>query len=75
MYILEAFINFVSLIHDYIDSEINDESKVQKEMYEIRLKYEMAEIGEKEYEEIKEHLMQRFHEIKERKQKYEEEDQ
>lgn len=61
------------MIHDYIDKEINDESKVQKELYEIRLKYEMDEIGEEEYEEIKDHLILRLQEIKDRKQQYEDE--
>ncbi|OYO84366.1 gas vesicle protein GvpG [Lachnotalea glycerini] len=73
MSILENFINFVSLIHDYIDQEINDEGKVQKELYEVRLKYEMEEISENDYEEIKDHLMLRLQEIKERKQNYDEE--
>lgn len=67
MSILGGFINFVSLIHDYIENEIFDESKVQKELYEIRLKYEMAEISEEDYEEIKEHLVQRLQYIRERK--------
>ncbi len=74
MNILGGFINFVSLIHDYIDKEVNDESKVQKELYEIRLKYEMDEIGEDEYEEVKDHLVLRLQQIKERKQMDEDED-
>ncbi|RDU24978.1 gas vesicle protein GvpG [Anaerosacchariphilus polymeriproducens] len=73
MFFLKTFINFVSLIHEYIDKEINDESKVQKELYEIRLKYEMGEISKEDYEEIKDHLMLRLQEIKKRKQKNEEE--
>lgn len=74
MNILGSFINFVSVLHDYIDKEINDESKVQKELYEIRLKYEMDEISEEEYEEVKEHLVLRLQQIKERKQDYDEEE-
>jgi hypothetical protein len=74
MSILENFVNFVSLINDYIEQEIYDESKVQKELYEIRLKYEMEEINQDDYEEIKDHLLLRLQEIKERKQNYEEEE-
>jgi hypothetical protein len=74
MAFLKTFINFISIIHDYIDQEINDEGKVKKELYEIRLKYEMCEISEGEYEEIKNHLLRRLQEIKERKEKYEDEE-
>lgn len=70
MAFLNNFINFVSLISDYIEQEVYDEGKVQKELYEIRLKYEMDEIAEDEYEEIKNNLLQRLQEIKERKQNY-----
>lgn len=73
MKIIDGLVNFVSLIDEYIYNEIFDEKKLQQQLFEVRLKYEMDEISEEEYEEIKQHLEQRLQYIRENKQEEEEE--
>ena len=55
------------MIHDYVDKEINDASKLQQQLFEARLKYEMDEITEEEYKELETYLVERIREIKEKK--------
>jgi hypothetical protein len=73
MKIIDGLISFVSLIDEYIYNEIFDEKKLQQQMFEVRLKYEMDEISEEEYKEIKQHLEQRLQYTREMKQEEEEE--
>lgn len=67
MFFLKPIINLVLLIHDYVDKEMNDEGKLQQQLLEARLKYEMDELAQEEYEKIEATTLQRIREIKERK--------
>lgn len=67
MFFLNTFTKLVILIHEHLDNEINDAQKLQQQLFEASLKYEMDEITESEYEEIKNYIVQRMHQIKQRK--------
>jgi len=67
MFFLNSIIDLVVLINDYVDKEINDESKLQKQLFENRLKYEMDEITEEEYKQTEEYLVKRITHVREQK--------
>ncbi|MDI6889673.1 MAG: gas vesicle protein GvpG [Thermodesulfovibrionales bacterium] len=50
------------------DAEITDKSKVQEELLELQMRFEMGEIGEEEYEKKESKLLERLEAIR----KYEE---
>jgi len=66
MFFIKSFINLALLIYDYVDKEVNDVGKLQQQLLEARLKYEMDDIPEEEYQELETYLIQRIREIKEK---------
>ena len=74
MLFLKTFINLALLIHDYVDKEISDANKLQQQLFETRLKYEMDEITEEEYKKTEEYLVKRISEIREREMNSEEDE-
>lgn len=67
MFFMQTFMNLMSLIYDYVDKEVNDENKLQQQLLEARLQFEMDEIPGEEYMDIESYLIQRIREIKEEK--------
>lgn len=67
MFFLNTFLDLVQVIYDYIDKETNNEGKLQQQLLEARLKFEMDEITEEEYEEIESFLLQRINGIRQQK--------
>ncbi len=67
VFLLDAFINLVSVINNYVDKEVNDANNLQQKLLESRLKYEMDEITEQEYEEIEKIVLNRINEIRQQK--------
>jgi len=74
MFFLNTFIDLVQLISDYVDKEVNDANKLQQQLFETRLKYEMDEITEEEYKETEVYLIKRISEIREKEMNEEEDD-
>lgn len=56
-------------VKDAAEQEITDESKVQEELLEVQMRFEMGEITEEEYEKKEKELMERLEAIR----KYKEE--
>lgn len=67
MFFLGTVIDLALLINDYVDKEINDENKLQQQLFEARLKFEMDEITEEEYTEIEKYLVPRINEIRQQR--------
>ena len=74
MFFLNTFIDLMELISDYVDKEVNDANKLQQQLFETRLKYEMDEITEEEYKETEVYLIKRISEIREKEMNEEEDD-
>ena len=74
MFFFNSLLNLASTLLEYIEKEINDEGKLQQDLFETRLKYEMDELTEEEYRKTESHLMQRIREIREQKMKNNEEE-
>jgi len=51
------------------DAEITDKSKVQEELLDLQMRFEMGEVGEEEYKKKEEKILERLEAIR----KYEEE--
>lgn len=54
-------------IHDLAEAEINDESKLKKELLRIQTQYELDQINEEEYQRREDDIMVKMNEIWERK--------
>jgi len=62
---LKGFLNIVEKIRDMAEGELYDEDKVKEEILELQMRYEMGEIGDKEYGEAEAKLIQRLEQIQE----------
>lgn len=50
-------------IHEQAYTELTDRSKIQEELLELQMRFELEEIGEEEYQKREEELMARFNSI------------
>lgn len=62
---LKGFVYIVEKLRDLAEDELYDEDKVKGEILELQMRYEMGEIGDKEYGEAEVKLIQRLEQIQE----------
>lgn len=62
---LKGFVYIVEKLRDLAEDELYDEDKVKGEILELQMRYEMGEIGDKEYGEAEAKLIQRLEQIQE----------
>jgi len=63
-------INFIAKkLHDTAEEELTDASKIQGELLELQMRYEMDEITEEEYDKKEKKLLERLEAIRKYKEK------
>jgi hypothetical protein len=55
------------VIADRVDEEMYNPEKIQEELMQLQLKFEMDEISEEEYDQLEEQLLERLEESSERR--------
>lgn len=63
---VKGIYQLVKVIHDQADEELYNPEKIQEELMQLQLQFEMDQIGEEEYDQLEESLLSRLSESKKR---------
>lgn len=67
MFGLKSIVKLIDTIYEHVKKEYYDENKVNQELLQMRLKYEMGEISFEEFTNAEKNLMERIIAIREYK--------
>ena len=63
---VKGIYSLVKVIHDKMEEELYDPTKIQQELMQLQLQFEMDQISEEEYDEQEADLLERLSESKRR---------
>ena len=63
---VKGIYQLVKVIHEQAEKEMYNTEKIQEELMQLQLKFELDEISEEEYDDLEEELLERLAESKRR---------